>query len=51
MVHYVEHCVMEDLKLDSLEMKVEGKISQEKLPRFTDVTYEVLIAVVKMMRL
>src|SRR5438093_10463108 len=24
MVHYVEHCAMDDLKLDSLEMKVEG---------------------------
>jgi uncharacterized OsmC-like protein len=43
MVHYVEHCAMENLKLDSLEIKVEGKISPQKPVRFTDVTYEAQI--------
>lgn len=43
MVHYVEHCAGGDLKLDSLEMKVEGKISPQRPARFTDVTYEVKI--------
>jgi len=41
MVHYVEHCAVDNLKLDSLDIKVEGKISPQKPVRFTDVTYEV----------
>ena len=40
MVHYVEHCAVEGLKLDSLEIKVEGKVSPQKPVRFTDITYE-----------
>jgi uncharacterized OsmC-like protein len=43
MVHYVEHCAVEDLKLDSLDIKVEGNISPQKPVRFTDVTYEAQI--------
>jgi uncharacterized OsmC-like protein len=43
MVHYVEHCAVDNLKLDSLNIKVEGKISPQKPVRFTDVTYEVQI--------
>ena len=43
MVHYVEHCAVENLKLDSLDIKVEGKVSPQKPVRFTDVTYEVQI--------
>jgi putative redox protein len=43
MVHYVEHCSVENLELDSLDIKVEGKISPQKPVRFTDVTYEVQI--------
>ncbi len=43
MVHYVEHCAVENLKLDSLDIKVEGKISPQKPVRFTDVTYEARI--------
>jgi putative redox protein len=43
MVHYVEHCAVENLKLDSLDIKVEGKISPQKPVRFTDVTYEAQI--------
>jgi len=43
MVHYVEHCAVEDLKLDSLDIKVEGKISPQKPVRFTEVTYEAQI--------
>jgi putative redox protein len=43
MVHYVEHCAVEDLKLDSLDIKVEGNISPQKPVRFTDVRYEAQI--------
>jgi uncharacterized OsmC-like protein len=43
MVHYVEHCAVDNLRLDSLDIKVEGKISPQKPVRFTDVTYEVQI--------
>jgi uncharacterized OsmC-like protein len=43
MVHYVEHCAAEELSLDSLSMKVEGKVSSQRPVRFTDVTYEVQI--------
>lgn len=43
MVHYVEHCAVEDLRLDSLEMKVEGRISQQKPAKFTEITYKVQI--------
>jgi uncharacterized OsmC-like protein len=43
MVHYVEHCAAEDLKLDSLDIKVEGKVSPQKPVRFTGVTYEAQI--------
>jgi uncharacterized OsmC-like protein len=43
-VHYVEHCAVEGIKLDSLEMKVDGTIVMQKPRRFTDVSYEVRIA-------
>jgi len=43
MVHYVEHCAVQDVKLDSLDMKVEGKISPQKPVRFTDIVYETKI--------
>lgn len=43
MVHYVEHCAVENLKLDSLDIRVEGKVSSQKPVRFTDVTYEAQI--------
>jgi uncharacterized OsmC-like protein len=43
MVHYVEHSAVEDLRLDSLDIRVEGKVSAQKPVRFTDVTYEAQI--------
>ncbi len=43
MVHYVEHCADKDLRLDSLEIKVDGKITSQKPVRFTDIPYEVRI--------
>lgn len=43
MVHYVEHCAVEDLKLDSLDIRVEGEVSPQKPVRFTDITYEAQI--------
>ena len=43
MVHYVEHCAMDDLRLDSLEMKVEGNVAPQIPVRFTDITYKTQI--------
>ena len=43
MVHYVEHCAVQGLKLESLDIKVDGKISLQPPVRFTDVTYEAQI--------
>ncbi len=43
MVHYVEHCAVENLKLDSLDIKVDGKVSPQKPVIFTEVTYEARI--------
>lgn len=44
MVHYVEHCAVDDLKLDSLDIKVEGKITSQKPVRFIEITYEAQIS-------
>lgn len=43
-VHYTEHCIVDNLKLDSLEMKIEGTISLQRPRRFLDVRYEVRIS-------
>ncbi len=43
-VHYAEHAMDHRLRIDSLEMKVEGKASMQRPRRFTDVTYEVRIS-------
>jgi len=43
-VHYAEHSMLLDVKLDSLEMKVSGNIVMQRPRRFTDVTYEVKIS-------
>jgi uncharacterized OsmC-like protein len=42
-VHYTEHSAVEGIKLDSLEMKVDGKIVMQRPRRFTDVSYEARI--------
>lgn len=42
-VHYAEHSVVDGLKVESLSMKIEGKISRQRPRRFTEVTYEVRI--------
>jgi len=39
-VHYAEHLIVDDLTLDSLQMKVTGKISMQPPRRFTEVAYE-----------
>jgi len=39
-VHYAEHSMVGGLKLDSLKMKVSGKISLQQPRRFTEITYE-----------
>jgi uncharacterized OsmC-like protein len=43
-VHYTEHCIVDNLKLDSLEMKIDGTISLQKPRRFLDIRYEVRVA-------
>lgn len=42
-VHYAEHSMLVGIKLESLEMKVDGKIVMQKPRRFTEVSYEVKI--------
>lgn len=42
-VHYTEHCMVDRLKLDSLEMKVDGTISLQRPRRFLEVRYEVRV--------
>ncbi len=43
MVHYAEHCAVEPLMLDSLDIRVEGEVSPQRPVRFTNVTYEAQI--------
>ncbi len=43
-VHYTEHAIVEGIKLRTLQMKIDGKISQQKPRRFTEVVYEVSIS-------
>jgi len=43
LVHYSEHCMAESVKLDSLEVRIDGKASNQRPRRFTEVTYEVTI--------
>ncbi len=43
MVHYAEHCALEHLRLDSLDIRVEGEVSPQRPVRFTNVTYEAQI--------
>lgn len=42
-IHYVEHAVVENATLDSLEMKIDGKVSEQRPRRFTEVNYEVRV--------
>ncbi len=39
-VHYAEHAMADSIRLESLEMKVNGTIVTQMLRRFTEVTYE-----------
>src|SRR6266851_2016940 len=43
-VHYAEHAMIDGIKLESLEMKVNGNIVTQRPRRFTEVTYEVRIS-------
>ncbi len=42
-VHYAEHAMDSNLKIDSLEMKIEGKASMQRPRRFTEIAYEVRV--------
>ncbi len=44
MVHYAEHSMVEGLRIDSLEMKIEGKISFQRPRRFLNILYETRIS-------
>ncbi len=43
-VHYAEHSMLLDIRLESLEMKVSGNIILQRPRRFTEITFEVKIA-------
>ncbi len=43
-VHYAEHAMVEGIRLESLEMNVNGTIVTQRPRRFTEVTYEVRIS-------
>ncbi len=43
-VHYTEHSIVDGLVLETLQMKIDGKISMQRPRRFTEITYEVSIA-------
>ncbi len=43
-VHYAEHAMVDGVKLESLEMSVNGTIVAQRPRRFTEVTYEVRIS-------
>jgi uncharacterized OsmC-like protein len=43
-VHYAEHAMVDGIKLESLEMRVNGTIVAQRPRRFTEVTYEVRIS-------
>ncbi len=43
LVHYAEHAMDRNLKIDSLEIKVEGRASMQRPRRFIEVRYEVEI--------
>ena len=42
-VHYAEHAMVDGIRLESLEMKVNGTIVAQRPRRFTEVAYEVKI--------
>jgi uncharacterized OsmC-like protein len=43
-VHYAEHAIVDGIKLESLEMKVNGTIIAQRPRRFTEVSYEIRIS-------
>ncbi len=43
-VHYAEHAMIDGMKLESLEMKVNGTIVSQRPRRFTEIKYEVKIS-------
>ncbi len=42
-MHYSEHCIADDIRLDSLEVKIDCKVSNQRPKRFSEVAYEVTI--------
>ncbi len=42
-VHYAEHLTMQRVTLESLQMKIDGKVSFQRPRRFTEIGYEVSI--------
>lgn len=43
MVHYAEHSMVDNIPLDSVEIRIDGKFSMQRPRRFTEVSYEVKI--------
>ncbi len=42
-VHYAEHAIVDETRIESLNMKVSGTIVAQRPRRFTDISYEVRI--------
>lgn len=42
-VHYAEHSITRGIRLDSLRMKIDGKVVAQRPRRFSEVSYEVSI--------
>ncbi len=42
-VHYAEHSMVQGVALQSLQMKIDGKVSLQRPRRFTEIAYEVNI--------
>jgi uncharacterized OsmC-like protein len=42
-VHYAEHLMVDGVTLESLQMKVDGKVSLQRPRRFIEVSYEVSV--------
>ncbi len=44
LVHYAEHAMADDIRVDSIDFKVEGDATMQKPRRFTEVRYEVALS-------
>jgi uncharacterized OsmC-like protein len=43
-VHYTEHSMVDGIQLESLRMKIEAKVTEQRPRRFEEIKYEVTIS-------